>query len=183
MSPYLFILCTEALIANIRKEEREKRLTGLKIARASPPISHLIFSDDSLFFCKATVQECGVILQLFKEYEKASGQQINFLKSSIQFGHKVPEEVRSTIHNLLGITNLGGMGTYLGIPESLGGSKIQIFGFLNERVNNKVNSWTVRFLTRAGKEVLIKSAASPIPTFVMSCFRLPNGLLRKLRVR
>ena len=28
LSPYLFILCTEALIANIRKQEREKRLTG-----------------------------------------------------------------------------------------------------------------------------------------------------------
>lgn len=26
LSPYLFILCTEALIANIKKEEREKRL-------------------------------------------------------------------------------------------------------------------------------------------------------------
>lgn len=31
LSPYLFIICTEALIANIRKEEREKRLTGLKL--------------------------------------------------------------------------------------------------------------------------------------------------------
>ena len=47
LSPYLFILCTEALIANIRKEEREKRLTGLKIVRGSPHISHLLFADDS----------------------------------------------------------------------------------------------------------------------------------------
>ena len=89
-------------------------------------------------------------------------------------------DLRTAIHNLLGITNLGGMGNYLGIPESLGGSKIQIFGFLNERVHNKVNSWTVRFLTKEGKEVLIKSAASPMPTFVMSCYRLPKGITRKL---
>ena len=37
LSPYLFILCTKALIANIRKEERRKQLTCLKIAWASPP--------------------------------------------------------------------------------------------------------------------------------------------------
>ena len=50
LSPYLFILCTEALIANIRKKEEEKLLTGLKIARLNPAISHLLFANDSLFF-------------------------------------------------------------------------------------------------------------------------------------
>lgn len=104
----------------------------------------------------------------------------NFEKSSVQFGHKVPDNIRLDIHNILGITNLGGMWTYLGIPESLGGSKIQIFDFLNERVNNKVNGWTVRFLTRGGKEVLIKSVASPMPTHVMSCFSLPKGVTKKI---
>lgn len=73
----------------------------------------------------------------------------------MQFGHKVPDNLRLDIHNILGITSLGGIGNYLGILESLQGSKIQIFGFLNERVNHKVNGWTVRFLTRGGKEVLI----------------------------
>ena len=52
LSPYLFILCTEALIANIRKKEEEKLLTGLKIARGSPAISHLLFAEDSLFSAK-----------------------------------------------------------------------------------------------------------------------------------
>ena len=36
LSPYLFILCTEALIANIKKAEREKQITGMKVARACP---------------------------------------------------------------------------------------------------------------------------------------------------
>ena len=114
-------------------------LTGLKIARGSPAVSHLLFADDSLFLCKANRQECEVILQILKDYERALGQQINFLKSSVQYGHKVPESARLEVQQVLGITTLGGMETYLGIPESLGGSKTQVFGFLNERVNNKVN--------------------------------------------
>ena len=117
LSPYLFILCTEALIENIRKKEGEKLLTGLKIARGSPTISHLLLADDSLFFCKANMQESEVILQILKDYERASGQQINFSKSSIQFGHKVPELSRLKVQQILGITTLGGMGTYLGGPR------------------------------------------------------------------
>ena len=32
LSLYLFIMCTEALVANIKKAERNKQLTGLKVA-------------------------------------------------------------------------------------------------------------------------------------------------------
>ena len=66
------------------------------------------------------------------------------------------ELVKLEVQQVLGITTIGGMGTYLGIPESLGGSKAQIFGFINERINNKVNNWTIWFITKEGKEVLIK---------------------------
>jgi len=76
-------MCTEALIANIKKAERLKQLTGLKVARACPAVSHLLFADDSLFFCKAKKEECQTILRILKEYETVSGQQINFQKSSI----------------------------------------------------------------------------------------------------
>ena len=88
---------------------------GLKITRRSSTISHLLFADDSLFFCKANREECEVILQILKDYERASEQQINFLKSSIQFGHKVPESARLEVQQVLGITTLGGMRTYLGV--------------------------------------------------------------------
>lgn len=107
------------------------------MARAIPSVSHLLFADDNLVFCKANKQKCGVILQILKDYEKASVQQIKFMKSSLRFGHKVPDSVRLEVQQTLEINEIGGMGTYLGIPESLGGSKTQIFGFLNERVNIK----------------------------------------------
>lgn len=77
LSPYLFILCTEALIANIRKKKKKNLLTGLKVVRASQPISHLLFVDDSLFFCKATKQECGGLF--FKSSRTMNGCRDNRL--------------------------------------------------------------------------------------------------------
>ncbi|XP_056842907.1 uncharacterized protein LOC130495523 [Raphanus sativus] len=142
----------EALTANIKKAENDKRLTGIKVARACPSISHMLFADDSLFFCRAQKEECQAILVILKEYEKVSGQQINFEKSSIQFSHKIDEDTRQELRDILGIQNRGGMGTYLGIPESLGGSKVHVFGFVQERLNNRVNGWTFKFFTKGGKE-------------------------------
>ena len=104
----------------------------------------------------------------------ASGQQINFEKSSIQFGHKVEEDLRQKLRDILGIQNLGGMGSYLGIPESLEGSKIQVFGFVQERLNNRVNGWTFKFFTKGGKEVIIKSVVTALPNHVMGCYRIPK---------
>ena len=148
LSPYLFIMCTEALIANIKKAERGKHLTGMKVAKACPSISHLLFADDSLFFCKAQKEECHTILRILKKYKEVSGQLINFQKSSIQFGHKIKESTRQELRDILGIQNLGGMRSYLGLPESLGGSKIQVFGFVQERLNNRVNGWTLIFFLK-----------------------------------
>ena len=105
--PYLFILYNEALIANIRKAEREEQLTGIKVARACPSISHLLFVDDSLSFCKAQKEECHTILRILKEYEVVSGQLINFEKPSIQLEHKIEESVRQELRYILGIHNLG----------------------------------------------------------------------------
>ncbi|KAL9840753.1 putative RNA-directed DNA polymerase [Arabidopsis thaliana] len=180
LSPYLFILCTEVLIANIRKAERQNLITGIKVATPSPAVSHLLFADDSLFFCKANKEQCGIILEILKQYESVSGQQINFSKSSIQFGHKVEDSIKADIKLILGIHNLGGMGSYLGLPESLGGSKTKVFSFVRDRLQSRINGWSAKFLSKGGKEVMIKSVAAALPTYVMSCFRLPKAITSKL---
>ncbi|KAG7584349.1 Ribonuclease H-like superfamily [Arabidopsis suecica] len=180
LSPYLFIFYTEVLIANIKKAELENLITGIKVSTASPSVSHLLFADDSLFFCKANKEQCGVILGILKQYEAVSGQQINFSKSSLQFGYKVDESIKEEIKLALGIHNLGGMGSYLGLPESLGGSKTKIFSFVQDRLQVRINGWSAKFLSKGGKEVMIKSVVAALPTYVMSCFRLPKSITSKL---
>ncbi|XP_010419180.1 PREDICTED: uncharacterized protein LOC104704857 [Camelina sativa] len=180
LSPYLFILCTEVLIANIKKAEREEKITGIKIARDLPPISHLLFADDSLFFCQADEEQCSTVMNIIGNYGKASGQEVNLDKSSIMFGKKVTSEVKDRVKSVIGISKEGGMGSYLGIPESLGGSRVQVFGYVRDRMNDRVNGWTTKFLSKGGKEVLLKLVALALPTHVMSCFKLPQGLTTKL---
>ena len=55
-------------------------------------------------------------------------------------------------------------------------SKVEAFGFLSEKVQRKLQGWREKCLSVAGKEVLIKAVIQSIPTYVMSCFELPNQL-------
>lgn len=70
------------------------------------------------------------------------------------------------------------MGSYLGILESLGGSKTKKFNYISERLHDRVSGWSVKFLSKGGKKILINSVA--LPTYIMSCFKLPHSLTSKL---
>ncbi|XP_019084213.1 PREDICTED: uncharacterized protein LOC109125888 [Camelina sativa] len=180
ISPYLFILCTEALIAQIKNAEKEGKIQGLRISNASPRVSHLLFADDNLFFCRADPHQCKKIIDIIRFYGEASGQGINFSKSSIMFGTEVPSHIREKIKYIVGISQEGGMGTYLGLPEKIHGSKAQVFTFVRDKLHKRVNLWTSKSLSKGGKEVLIKSVAQAISTYVMSCFLLPKAICSKL---
>lgn len=49
LSPFLFIVCAEALVDIINKNEKEGKMSGLKLTRRCPSVQHLLFADDSLF--------------------------------------------------------------------------------------------------------------------------------------
>ena len=85
LSPFIFILCTEALVSLLNHAENQGKITGMRVTRACPSVSHLLFADDSFFFCKAEPRECEEVMKVVRKYGKASGQCINFYKSSILF--------------------------------------------------------------------------------------------------
>lgn len=43
-----------------------------------------------------------------------------------------------------------------------------------------MENWYTKFLSPAGKEVLLKAVVTAIPTYPMSCFMLPNKLLYQI---
>ena len=180
LSPFLFILCTEVLISQIREAESLQKITGLKIARASPAVSHLLFADDNLFFCKVEPNQCQELMRIIDVYGYASGQQLNKKKSSVMFSSKVIAFTKQNLKRLTGISKDGGMGMYLGMPEKISGSKNQVFAYVQNRLNSRVNTWEARHLSKGGKEVQIKSIAEAVPKFTMSCYLLTQETHKKL---
>ena len=58
LSPYLFLLYTEGLHGLISRAAISGDIRGISICRNGSRLIHLFFADDSLLFCRASVQEC-----------------------------------------------------------------------------------------------------------------------------
>ncbi|CAA7021009.1 unnamed protein product [Microthlaspi erraticum] len=89
--PYIFILCSEVLSGLCRRAQRTGKLQGFRVANESPRINHLLFADDTMFFCKANVKCCKELNKILDNYAMVMGQMINFQKSSISFSNKTPQ--------------------------------------------------------------------------------------------
>ena len=72
------------------------------IGRGGRCLSHLFFADDSLIFCKVTIEECDVLQRILSTYEKASGQQLNRSKTSLFFSPNTAKEIQDEIKILFG---------------------------------------------------------------------------------
>lgn len=69
----------------MKKAEIEVELRGIKVCRRAPQISHMLFADDSMIFCKANIEENRVVQELLDTYENALGLKINKEKTSMVF--------------------------------------------------------------------------------------------------
>ncbi|PNX71244.1 ribonuclease H, partial [Trifolium pratense] len=180
LSPYLFLLVTEGLTKLIHKSLASGELHGVKICRGAPSVSHLLFADDCFLFCRATVAETELLMKILKTYEEASGQEINLAKSEVFFSRNLSAADQEDLSKIMGVRHVLGTGNYLGLPSMVGRKKKHIFAFLKDRIWKRINAWRGRSLSRAGKEVMIKSVLQAIPSYVMSVYLLPDGVIKDI---
>lgn len=73
LSPYLFIMCSEVLSGLCKRGQQSGKLKGLKVARGSPQINHLLFADDTMFFCKENGRSGKELKKILDNYEAVLG--------------------------------------------------------------------------------------------------------------
>lgn len=173
-------MCAEGLSSIIRRTEEVGLITGCKIAREAPAISHLLFADDCYFFFKANEREARSMNNILHRYAEASGQVINLAKSAVIFSSNTSRGSRAAVCEILGVTESDSPGKYLGMPMRIGQNKHSTFSFLVDRGDQKLQTWSAQSISKAGKVMLLKMAAQSIPNFWMNLLLLPAGICDKI---
>ena len=90
------------------------------------------------------------------------------------------EECREQIRLILEVEKVDFEPKYLGLPTLDGRQKRERFQPLRERFGKRISAWSEKLLSAAGKEVLIKSIAQAIPTYIMSVFQMTKAFCEDL---
>ena len=176
LSPYLLLLSTKGLSSLARKDVETKHLHGILSCKNGVCISHLLFADNSFIFCQATMEEGQHLLNILGRYEAASRQAINRHKTSIFFSRNTRDSVKAELQALFGGRIMEDCEPYLGLPMTGGRSKVNTFKGLQEKITKKMMGWKEKFISKAGREILIKIVAQAIPIYIMGIFKVPNAL-------
>lgn len=181
LSPYLFILGTQGLSRALEKTDGLNRRHGVQISRFSPPLSHLLFANDSLIFIKADREEFTRIKLILGKYEQLSGQKINVEKSQMVCSPNTNERVRGDAKEILGMEFTEKHDKYLGLPMVVGLRKKEAFLEIEERMAKRILNWKSKILSMAGREVLIKAVLTAMPQYAMMSYKMPITLCDKMQ--
>ena len=168
LSPILFLLVAEGLSRALRASRDEGRFSGIQIA-PNLNITHLLFVDDVLIFCLGTKGDSRALQEILELFTKATGMEINSGKSSLTTHLLRPEEeaviTRFFPYNTSGLDE--GL-KYLGFSLKANLYRKQDWYWLVGKVEKRLMVWSHKWLSRAGRLVLVKSILEAIPVYWMS---------------
>ncbi|XP_062021164.1 uncharacterized protein LOC133737669 [Rosa rugosa] len=142
--------------------------------RQGDPLSHMIYVNASL-------EDCYQIQDVLEMYGRASGQLVNFTKSSVVFNKNVPEFMREEITSFLEVEEVESNEKYLGLPTYVGRKKTSTFQYIKDNLAKKLAIWQGKLLSGAGKDILMtRVVAQALPTYAMSVFQLTKNFCEDL---
>jgi hypothetical protein len=180
LSPYIFLLVADGLSVLLKHFEQLGQLEGIKVRRRAPSISHLLFADDSLLFFRANATQAHHVKDKLSIFERCTGQLLSPSKCSMLVREGRDDEQTQQVRGILGVERIDFEEKYLGLPTPRGRIKRGVFQPLEQRFFKGMTAWKEKDLSAAGKEILIKSVVQALPNYIMSVFKLTDGLCEDL---
>ncbi|XP_026410423.1 uncharacterized protein LOC113305622 [Papaver somniferum] len=149
ISPFVFLLVGEALTFMIKKTQEEGLLSGFQAKSDGTVISHLQFSDDTLIFLDADVEQVKNLILILLYFEMLTGLKIDFAKSQI-FGVGFDGDL-SVFSSILGCYR-GVLPTiFIGLPLGDKCGVVAKWDMIIEKFISKLVGWKKTLLSRAVK--------------------------------
>ena len=179
LAPMLFILAADVLYSSAAQVCARGSLKSFQTHSQPLGIPLLQYADDTLFFMEGSVEEAKNLSALLDVFPDCSGLRLNREKSEfIGFGLSRDEEGQCS--RALGTP----MGTlpirHLGLPLSTSQIRSADWQSVVGKVEQRLEGWKVKVLSKGGRLVLLKSVLSAIPTFYLSVFKILTSIEKKL---
>lgn len=88
-------------------------------------------------------------------------------KSGLFFSKNTQSSTRDNITRKVEIRITNSFEKYLGLPTIIGRSRNKVFKDIIDKVRSKINNWKFKFLSQAGREIMLKAVIQVIPTYSM----------------
>ncbi|XP_020683725.1 uncharacterized protein LOC110100530 [Dendrobium catenatum] len=173
LSPYFFILCAQ-LLSNYIMQRGQK--LGIQISPRGPVVTHLLYADDVLIFSNANVELAKNLKNIVEDFCRWTGQKVNVNKSQMIFGKVVKYSIKKKIAKVLGFRFVKEM-KYLGVKIALNRVKMADFQEILCNVMDKLNAWSKKSLSLAGKLILIDSSLLSMPNYLVTHSMVPKRVL------
>ncbi|XP_038996528.1 uncharacterized protein LOC120121164 [Hibiscus syriacus] len=178
LSPILFVLSMNVLT-------RLLNLAAVKGLYSYHPkckqigLTHLSFADDLLIFCKGNVESVAGVISVLDKFYEISGLNLNAAKC-VFFTAGASNKNVEIIKHLSGL-NLGCLPIrYIGIPLITRKLTVKDCESLIESIKSRINLWSGKLLSFAGRLELIKSVMFSISNYWCRHLLLPQAIINKI---
>ncbi|GJY07726.1 RNA-directed DNA polymerase, eukaryota [Tanacetum coccineum] len=178
LSPFLFILVMESLHISFNNILNSGLYKGIRIDE-SLTLSHLFYADDAVFIGKWDKANVITIVNMLKCFYLASGLKINIQKSKIM-GIGTSQEEVDVAANVIGCNTFSSPFNYLGVKVGSSSSRSNFWDEVIAKLSSCLSKWKIKMLSIGGRFTLNKDVLSSLPIYLMSIYKTPVGVLRKM---
>ncbi|XP_074317909.1 uncharacterized protein LOC141654182 [Silene latifolia] len=161
ISPLLFTICMEYLTRLIKFATNRWPFQYHPLCK-NLKLTHLMFADDLLHFCKGKPQLIWLLMRAFSSFSNASGLSMNNAKSEIFF-NGVVEDIREGIKLVTGFREGTMPFRYMGVSIKAGRLTKQECSSLTEKMVSRIRGLGAKKLSYAGRITLINADKVTLP--------------------
>lgn len=183
LSPYLFVLCMEKFSHLINDEVRKGNWKPFMITRSGPGVTHISLADDLMLFGEATENQLQTMMKVLGDFCSASGSKVSLEKSKFFVSANISHSRAMQLSDFCRIPLTKDLGKYLGAPMLHGRVTRQTYKDLLSRVQARLASWENKYLSMAGRVILIQSVLSTLSNYLMQTVYLPSFSFLTLYMR
>ncbi|GKC90487.1 RNA-directed DNA polymerase, eukaryota [Tanacetum coccineum] len=142
-------------------------------------LSHLFYADDAVFIGKWDKANVITIVNMLKCFYLASGLKINIQKSKIM-GIGTSQEEVDVAANVISCNTFSSPFNYLSVKVGSSSSRSNFWDEVIAKLSSRLSKWKIKMLSIGGHFTLNKDVLSSLPIYLMSIYKTPVGVLRKM---